>query len=99
MSLWVHKYGGTSVGTTEKILAIAERLQAQHAAGRRLVVVLSAMGDETDRLLELARQMHPEPAGRELDLLLSSGERASIALLALALWPQAATWLPSVLLR
>ena len=85
MSLWVHKYGGTSVGTTEKVLAVAERLQAQRAAGHRLVVVLSAMGGETDRLLELARQMHPEPAGRELDLLLSSGERVSIALLALAL--------------
>lgn len=85
MSLWVQKYGGTSVGTTEKLLAIAARLHEQHAADRRLVVVLSAMGSETDRLMDLARQMHPEPGGRELDLLLSSGERVSTSLLALAL--------------
>ncbi len=85
MSLWVQKYGGTSVGTTEKILTIAKRLYEQHREGNQLLVVLSAMGGETDRLLALARQMRAEPEGRELDLLLSSGERVSIALLSLAL--------------
>ena len=85
MSLWVQKYGGTSVGSTEKMLAIAERLCEQHKEGHRLVVVLSAMGGETDQLLSLARQVNEQPAGPALDLLLSSGERVSIALLALAL--------------
>ncbi len=85
MSLWIQKYGGTSVGATEKIMAIAERLAEQHRQGHQLVVVLSAMGGETDHLLNLARQVHPQPSGRELDLLLSSGERISVALLALAL--------------
>ena len=85
MSLWVQKYGGTSVGTTEKILTIAKHLNEQHRQGHQLLVVLSAMGGETDRLLSLARQVHRRPEGRELDLLLSSGERVSIALLSLAL--------------
>ena len=85
MSLWVQKYGGTSVASTEKLQAIAERLHEQHSQGHRLVVVLSAMGGETDHLLSLARQVSPQPAGPALDLLLSSGERVSIALLSLAL--------------
>ena len=85
MSLWVQKYGGTSVASAEKILAIAERLREQHGQGRRLVVVLSAMGGETDHLLLLARQVNPQAAGPALDLLLSSGERVSVALLSLAL--------------
>ncbi len=85
MSLWVQKYGGTSVASTEKLLAIAERLRGQHEQGRRLVVVLSAMGGETDHLLSLARQVNPRPSGPALDLLLSSGERVSVALLSLAL--------------
>ncbi len=85
MSLWVQKYGGTSVASTEKLLAIAERLHEQHSQGHRLVVVLSAMGGETDHLLSLARQVSSQPAGPALDLLLSSGERVSIALLSLAL--------------
>lgn len=85
MSLRVQKYGGTSVGTTEKIMAVAAGLAEQRRQGHQLIVVLSAMGGETDHLLGLARQVHPQPAGRELDLLLSSGERVSIALLALAL--------------
>ncbi len=85
MSLWVQKYGGTSVASTEKLLSIAERLQEQHSQGHRLVVVLSAMGGETDHLMSLARQVSSQPAGPALDLLLSSGERVSIALLSLAL--------------
>ena len=85
MSLWVQKYGGTSVSSTEKMLVIAERLREQHEQGHSLVVVLSAMGGETDHLLSLARQVNAQPSGSALDLLLSSGERVSIALLALAL--------------
>ena len=85
MSLWVQKYGGTSVSSTEKMLVIAERLREQHEQGHSLVVVLSAMGGETDHLLSLARQVNSQPSGSALDLLLSSGERVSIALLALAL--------------
>ena len=85
MSLWVQKYGGTSVASTEKLLAIAERIQEQHGQGHRLVVVLSAMGGETDHLMSLARQVSSQPAGPALDLLLSSGERVSIALLSLSL--------------
>ena len=85
MSLLVQKYGGTSVATTEKIAMIAERLRDQCTQGHRLVVVLSAMGGETDHLLSLARQVNPRAQGRELDLLLSSGERVSIALMSLAL--------------
>lgn len=85
MSLWVQKYGGTSVASTEKLQAIAERVHEQHNQGHRLVVVLSAMGGETDHLLSLARQVNPQPEGPALDLLLSSGERVSIALLSLAL--------------
>ena len=85
MSLQVQKYGGTSVGTIEKLQVIAERLCQQQHEGHQLVVVLSAMAGQTDSLLSLARQVHSEPDGRDLDLLLSSGERISIALLALAL--------------
>ena len=85
MSLWVQKYGGTSVASTEKLQSIAERIHEQHKQGHRLVVVLSAMGGETDHLLSLARQVNPQPEGPALDLLLSSGERVSIALLSLAL--------------
>ena len=85
MGLWVQKYGGTSVASTEKLQAVAERVHEQHNQGHRLVVVLSAMGGETDHLLSLARQVSPQPAGPALDLLLSSGERVSISLLALAL--------------
>ena len=81
----MQKYGGTSVASTEKLQAIAERLHEQHGQGHRLVVVLSAMGGETDHLLSLARQVNLQPAGPSLDLLLSSGERVSIALLALSL--------------
>src|SRR4051812_22755882 len=85
MTLIVQKYGGSSVATLERIAAVAERVGARGAAGHQLVVVVSAMGDTTDDLLALARALHPEARGRELDLLLSTGEVVSCALLALAL--------------
>src|SRR4051812_22767394 len=85
MALIVQKYGGSSVATPQHIRAVAERVIARRAAGHQLVVVVSAMGDTTDELLALAGQLHPEAQGREIDLLLSTGEVVSCALLALAL--------------
>lgn len=85
MTLLVQKYGGTSVGTTERIKAVAARVAASRAEGHDLVVVLSAMSGETNRLLELAREMQTDPAPRELDVLLATGEQTTIALLCMAL--------------
>ncbi len=85
MSLIVQKYGGTSVATPERIAKIAKRIEATSRAGHAVVVVVSAMGDTTDRLLELAHAVQPNPKPRELDMLLSTGEQVSIALLAMAI--------------
>ncbi len=85
MALIVQKYGGTSVGSAERIKSVAGRIARQAEAGDRLVVVVSAMGDTTDELLALANQMTDEPEERELDLLLSTGEIVSSTLLAMAL--------------
>ncbi|NKB37989.1 MAG: aspartate kinase [Gammaproteobacteria bacterium] len=85
MSLIVQKYGGTSVGDIDRIQAVAERVIATRNAGHSVVVVLSAIGGETDRLLSLAYDIDPKAAGRELDVLLSTGEQVTIALLSMAL--------------
>ncbi len=85
MALIVQKYGGTSVGSPERIQAVAERVIRTRKAGDQVVVVLSAMSGETDRLVALAHRVSPNPDERELDLLLSTGERVTIALLAMAL--------------
>ena len=85
MALIVQKYGGTSVGTVERIQKVAEQVAKAKAAGNDLVVVVSAMAGETDRLLKLAHQLSSNPEEREVDMLLSSGERVTSALLALAL--------------
>jgi aspartate kinase len=85
MPVLVHKYGGTSVGTVERIRAVADRVLAAHRAGNHMVVVVSAMGQYTDDLLDLAAQITKAPSQRELDMLLTAGERISMALLALAL--------------
>jgi aspartate kinase len=85
LALIVQKYGGTSVGTPERIQAVAERVIRARKEGDDVVVVLSAMSGETDRLLGLAHKMSPAPDERELDMLLSTGERVTIALLAMAL--------------
>jgi len=85
MSLIVQKYGGTSLRDTERIQAVARRAADTRAAGHDVVVVLSAMAGETDRLLGLARDINPDPRGRELDVLLSTGEQVTIALLSIAL--------------
>ncbi len=85
MALIVHKYGGTSVGSIERIRRVAERIVSFQEAGHSLVVVLSAMSGETDRLLKLAHEVTACPDEREMDMLLSTGERVTIALLAMEL--------------
>ena len=85
MSLIVQKYGGTSVGDAERIRNVAGRIAARHRSGDRLVVVVSAMGDSTDRLRALAREVTEHPEARELDVLLSTGEAVSMTLVAMAL--------------
>ena len=82
---YVHKYGGTSVGSVERIHAVADRVSRSLDAGQQVVVVVSAMAGETDRLEGLAREVAEKTAPRERDVLLSSGEQVSIALLAMAL--------------
>ena len=85
MALIVQKYGGTSVGTVERIQAVAEKVLACRQDGNDVVVVVSAMSGETDRLLGLARDISGQPDNRELDVLLSTGEQVTIALLSMAL--------------
>jgi aspartate kinase len=85
VALLVQKYGGTSVGTVEKIQSIATKLADFRRKGHDIVVVLSAMSGETDRLVDLAKQIQREPDPRELDVLLSTGEQVTIALLCMAL--------------
>lgn len=81
----VMKFGGASVAKSESFHKIAEIIMQRHLSEKKLVVVVSAMGNTTDQLLELARQVHPNPPGRELDMMVSVGERISVALLAMAL--------------
>jgi aspartate kinase len=85
MGVVVQKYGGTSVGSIERIRAVAERVQRARQAGHQVVVVVSAMAGETDRLLGLARAVSTAPVAREVDTLLATGEMVSIALVALTL--------------
>ena len=85
MALIVQKYGGTSMGSPERIAAVAARVQRARAAGDDVVVVVSAMSGETDRLIKLAKSVNAQPPAREMDVLLATGEQASIALLAMAL--------------
>jgi aspartate kinase len=85
VALIVQKYGGTSVGTIERIHRVADRVAQAQQAGNRIVVVLSAMSGETDRLIKLAHEVTATPDEREMDMLLSTGERVTIALLAMEL--------------
>jgi aspartate kinase len=85
MALVVQKYGGTSVGDAQRIRRVAERVVSCVDAGQRVCVVVSAMGHTTDELLDLAAQVAPAPHARELDMLLSAGERISMALLSMAI--------------
>jgi aspartate kinase len=85
MALIVQKYGGTSVGSTERIKSVARRVARYHRDGHQLVVVVSAMSGETNRLLALAKDISPEPDPRELDVIAATGEQVTIGLLAIAL--------------
>ena len=85
MALIVQKYGGTSVGTVERIEAVAERVKKAHDAGNQMVVVVSAMSGETNRIIGLAKQIHENPTPRELDVAMATGEQVTIALLSMAL--------------
>lgn len=85
MALIVQKFGGSSVGDADKIKHVAKRVIETQAAGNQVVVVVSAMGDTTDELMDLANQVTDNPSPRELDMLLTAGERISMALLALAI--------------
>jgi aspartate kinase len=85
VALVVQKYGGSSVADAERIKRVAERVVTRRKSGDDIVVVVSAMGDTTDELRDLASQVSPVPPGRELDMLLTSGERISMALLAMAI--------------
>ncbi|MDN5796517.1 MAG: aspartate kinase [Intrasporangium sp.] len=85
MSLVVQKYGGSSVSDAEAIKRVARRIVETQRAGNQVCVVVSAMGDSTDDLLDLAEQVTPNPPGRELDMLLTAGERISMALVAMAI--------------
>ncbi len=84
MRMLVHKYGGTSVGTLEKIKKIAKRVILEKENGYEMVVVVSAMGKTTDHLVEMSKEISKNPSRRELDLILSTGEQVSIALLSMA---------------
>ena len=85
MALIVHKYGGTSMGSVERIQNVARRVAKWRAAGHRMVVVPSAMSGETNRLIALAREIQAHPDPRELDMIASTGEQVSVGLLAMAL--------------
>jgi aspartate kinase len=85
VGLVVQKYGGSSVANAERIKRVAERIVDTRRAGHDVVVVVSAMGDTTDELIDLAEQVVPVPGGREFDMLLTAGERISMALLAMAI--------------
>ncbi|MGO1884653.1 MAG: amino acid kinase family protein, partial [Citricoccus sp.] len=91
MSLIVQKYGGSSVADAEGILRVAQRVVDTQQAGHQVVVVVSAMGDTTDELLDLSEQINGEPPAREMDLLLSAGERISMSLLAMGIHSRGAT--------
>jgi aspartate kinase len=85
MALIVHKYGGTSMGSAERIRSVATRVAKWHRAGHQMVVVPSAMSGETNRLLALASEIDPQAEGRELDMIAATGEQVSVGLLAIAL--------------
>src|SRR5690554_3865989 len=85
MSLLVQKYGGTSVGTVESIEKVADKIASFRAAGHDMVIVLSTMSGETNRLIALAQSIQPTPDPREMDVLVSTGEQVTIALLCMAL--------------
>jgi aspartate kinase len=85
VALIVQKYGGTSVGSPERIKSVARRVAKYKAQGHQVVVVVSAMSGETNRLVALAKEVQAEPDAREMDVILSTGEQVTIGLLSMAL--------------
>src|SRR5215218_1407167 len=85
MAIVVQKYGGSSVADVRKLRQVADRIMRTRKQGHDVVVVVSAMGDTTDELLATAKQVSPNPERRELDMLLTAGERISMALLSMAI--------------
>src|SRR5690554_1780205 len=85
MALYVQKFGGTSVGSVERIKAVAEKVKRFRDNGDQVVVVVSAMSGETNRLIGMANEINDEPTPREMDMLVSTGEQVTISLLAMAL--------------
>ena len=85
MALIVQKFGGSSVRDRERLFNVARIVAGTHADGNDVVVVVSAQGDTTDELIEKARELNPRPSKREMDVLLSTGEQQSVALMAMAL--------------
>lgn len=85
MALYVFKFGGTSVGSPERIRAVAEKVKKAHDMGNKIVVVVSAMSGETNRLVALAKNIQAEPIPREMDVLLATGEQVTVSLLSMAL--------------
>jgi aspartate kinase len=85
VTLIVQKYGGTSVGSTERIKNVARRIAKFQSRGCRIIVVVSAMSGETNRLIALAKEFQANPEPRELDVMVSTGEQVSVALLSMAL--------------
>jgi len=85
MALIVQKYGGTSVGSVERIQAVADRIIASREKGNQIVVVVSAMSGETNKLIALASEIDNQPPAHEMDVLVSTGEQVTIALLSMAL--------------
>ena len=83
--LIVKKFGGTSVADKERIFNVARRIEADYKEGHEVIVVLSAMGKQTDILIQMAKDINPNPPKRELDMLLTTGEQVSVALMAMAL--------------
>ena len=85
MALYVYKFGGTSVGSVDRIKAVAEKVKKAHDFGDQIVVVVSAMSGETNRLIALAKEIQDHPNSRELDVLVATGEQVTVALLSMAL--------------
>ena len=85
MALIVQKYGGTSVGSVERIQEVAKKIKRFKDAGNDLVITVSAMSGETNRLTSLAKDIHSQPSTREMDVLLTTGEQVTISLLSMAL--------------
>ena len=83
--LVVKKFGGTSVADKDRIMNVAKRCIRDYQAGNDVIVVLSAMGKQTDVLIDMAKEINPNPAKRELDMLLTTGEQTSVALMAMAM--------------